>query len=151
MLSYFANSACVDVERYLFFFFLMRLRPPISTRTDTLFPYTTLFRSHCNEFFTGAYGRNFCNAGIRFELDAFVAQTCGSVFDRNAWATEGPAATEGEIKPETELFGFVGRKPEGIEKFRREKSRGPDAFCRVVEGESIRSEEQTSELQSLMR
>src|SRR3546814_13734527 len=23
----------------------MRLRPPISTRTDTLFPYTTLFRS----------------------------------------------------------------------------------------------------------
>src|SRR3546814_20182507 len=26
-------------------FFLMRRRPPISTRTDTLFPYTTLFRS----------------------------------------------------------------------------------------------------------
>src|SRR3546814_3791282 len=28
------------------FFFLMIRRPPISTRTDTLFPYTTLFRSH---------------------------------------------------------------------------------------------------------
>src|SRR3546814_15906071 len=27
------------------FFFLMMLRPPRSTRTDTLFPYTTLFRS----------------------------------------------------------------------------------------------------------
>src|SRR3546814_14824484 len=27
------------------FFFLMILRPPRSTRTDTLFPYTTLFRS----------------------------------------------------------------------------------------------------------
>src|SRR3546814_11422605 len=27
------------------FLFLMRLRPPRSTRTDTLFPYTTLFRS----------------------------------------------------------------------------------------------------------
>src|SRR3546814_6764097 len=27
------------------FFFLMTLRPPRSTRTDTLFPYTTLFRS----------------------------------------------------------------------------------------------------------
>src|SRR3546814_3787764 len=26
-------------------FFLMRRRPPRSTRTDTLFPYTTLFRS----------------------------------------------------------------------------------------------------------
>src|SRR3546814_20007038 len=28
-----------------FLFFLIILRPPISTRTDTLFPYTTLFRS----------------------------------------------------------------------------------------------------------
>src|SRR3546814_11563537 len=27
------------------FFFLMKPRPPRSTRTDTLFPYTTLFRS----------------------------------------------------------------------------------------------------------
>src|SRR3546814_14307276 len=27
------------------FFFLMNRRPPRSTRTDTLFPYTTLFRS----------------------------------------------------------------------------------------------------------
>src|SRR3546814_12095851 len=30
---------------YNLFFFLMIRRPPISTRTDTLFPYTTLFRS----------------------------------------------------------------------------------------------------------
>src|SRR3546814_12322989 len=29
----------------IFFFFLMRRGPPRSTRTDTLFPYTTLFRS----------------------------------------------------------------------------------------------------------
>src|SRR3546814_8224978 len=29
----------------LFYFFLMIRRPPRSTRTDTLFPYTTLFRS----------------------------------------------------------------------------------------------------------
>src|SRR3546814_13959416 len=28
-----------------FFFFLLLRRPPRSTRTDTLFPYTTLFRS----------------------------------------------------------------------------------------------------------
>src|SRR3546814_4196126 len=27
------------------FFFVMKRRPPRSTRTDTLFPYTTLFRS----------------------------------------------------------------------------------------------------------
>src|SRR3546814_21109273 len=32
---------------YIFlFFFLMIRRPPRSTRTDTLFPYTTLFRSN---------------------------------------------------------------------------------------------------------
>src|SRR3546814_5384822 len=30
---------------YVFVFFLMIRRPPRSTRTDTLFPYTTLFRS----------------------------------------------------------------------------------------------------------
>src|SRR3546814_13675106 len=29
----------------MWFFFLMIRRPPESTRTDTLFPYTTLFRS----------------------------------------------------------------------------------------------------------
>src|SRR3546814_12876890 len=29
----------------VFFFFLLIRRPPRSTRTDTLFPYTTLFRS----------------------------------------------------------------------------------------------------------
>src|SRR3546814_2840150 len=33
------------VFNYPFFFFLMIRRPPRSTRTDTLFPYTTLFRS----------------------------------------------------------------------------------------------------------
>src|SRR3546814_3440889 len=32
-------------DRYCIFFFLMIRRPPRSTRTDTLFPYTTLFRS----------------------------------------------------------------------------------------------------------
>src|SRR3546814_658740 len=31
---------------FLSFFFLMMRRPPRSTRTDTLFPYTTLFRSN---------------------------------------------------------------------------------------------------------
>src|SRR3546814_8667289 len=30
---------------FIFFFFFIMLRPPRSTRTDTLFPYTTLFRS----------------------------------------------------------------------------------------------------------
>src|SRR3546814_13967170 len=35
-------------------FFLMRRRPPRSTRTDTLFPYTTLFRSCPPAFVAGS-------------------------------------------------------------------------------------------------
>src|SRR3546814_13045006 len=35
----------VSFSGFFVFFFLMIRRPPRSTRTDTLFPYTTLFRS----------------------------------------------------------------------------------------------------------
>src|SRR3546814_14497443 len=35
---------------FLVFCFLMLRRPPRSTRTDTLFPYTTLFRSEAYEW-----------------------------------------------------------------------------------------------------
>src|SRR3546814_7649416 len=39
---------CSDlvIDIYLFVLFSILRRPPISTRTDTLFPYTTLFRSN---------------------------------------------------------------------------------------------------------
>src|SRR3546814_18942352 len=48
-----AFTECANLSLSLFvsfvmtssFFFLMIRRPPRSTRTDTLFPYTTLFRS----------------------------------------------------------------------------------------------------------
>src|SRR3546814_14055486 len=43
-----------------FFFFLMIRRPPRSTRTDTLFPYTTLFRSVQNRLLSA-------RAGVRAE------------------------------------------------------------------------------------
>src|SRR3546814_7065775 len=38
-------SLCLLFTFLVCFFFLMIRRPPRSTRTDTLFPYTTLFRS----------------------------------------------------------------------------------------------------------
>src|SRR3546814_15741191 len=38
------ESVCCVVKGMLVFFLMIR-RPPRSTRTDTLFPYTTLFRS----------------------------------------------------------------------------------------------------------
>src|SRR3546814_13726063 len=48
---YYLLTLCTEAYFFTFFFFLMIRRPPRSTRTDTLFPYTTLFRSnghnHC--------------------------------------------------------------------------------------------------------
>src|SRR3546814_15855433 len=52
-----------------FFFFLMIRRPPRSTRTDTLFPYTTLFRSPL----IGARQRRMAACrieGLRFGIEA---------------------------------------------------------------------------------
>src|SRR3546814_15329176 len=48
-----------SVMSCLSFFFLMIRRPPRSTRTDTLFPYTTLFRSlaYCRERDIAEYAR----------------------------------------------------------------------------------------------
>src|SRR3546814_11586505 len=39
------NECTAQSVYHMFLFFLMIRRPPRSTRTDTLFPYTTLFRS----------------------------------------------------------------------------------------------------------
>src|SRR3546814_10225667 len=44
LLSVWYQSVCCLVCVILFFFLMIR-RPPRSTRTDTLFPYTSLFRS----------------------------------------------------------------------------------------------------------
>src|SRR3546814_1613963 len=41
-------ALCHRVDTPSFLVFLMIRRPPRSTRTDTLFPYTTLFRSKAN-------------------------------------------------------------------------------------------------------
>src|SRR3546814_19590035 len=46
-----------NVIVYFFFFFVMIRRPPRSTRTDTLFPYTTLFRSPINFQFHHIFNR----------------------------------------------------------------------------------------------
>src|SRR3546814_21134877 len=51
------------------FFVLMIRRPPRSTRTDTLFPYTTLFRSGCNDERAGPGGRRRVGCGRNRRLD----------------------------------------------------------------------------------
>src|SRR3546814_20419129 len=42
---FYAHVFLMSLILHFFCFFLMIRRPPRSTRTDTLFPYTTLFRS----------------------------------------------------------------------------------------------------------
>src|SRR3546814_14554713 len=64
------------------FFFLMIRRPPRSTRTDTLFPYTTLFRSLLPPFALPGLG------GHRLGL-AFVA--LGGIAGDDVEAPELPA------------------------------------------------------------
>src|SRR3546814_5396446 len=44
-------------------------RPPRSTRTDTLFPYTTLFRSQVVDDVLGADARGAVGAGVAGEAD----------------------------------------------------------------------------------
>src|SRR3546814_11128858 len=69
------------MDIYMIFFFLMIRRPPRSTRTDTLFPYTTLFRSQqgdearvvTNRVPTGVawqQGRRVRHAAVRGSEDA---------------------------------------------------------------------------------
>src|SRR3546814_13265733 len=59
------------------FFFIMIRRPPRSTRTDTLFPYTTLFRSkitHPGDFLAAESllrAAMISRAGLGFDVHAF--------------------------------------------------------------------------------
>src|SRR3546814_1537260 len=55
------------------FFFLMIRRPPRSTRTDTLFPYTTLFRSRCLGDHPSQYG-----AGARADIGGRRDRECNA-------------------------------------------------------------------------
>src|SRR3546814_12627280 len=59
-------------------------RPPISTRTETLFPYTTLFRSHAAEIISlMPMGRAFDGF---VEHTKRVSPTCLIAFERNRYS-----------------------------------------------------------------
>src|SRR3546814_7400965 len=55
-------TLCVFVRMLLFF--LMIRRPPRSTRTDTLFPYTTLFRSNFPVFTSSLIRLTFITSSV---------------------------------------------------------------------------------------
>src|SRR3546814_3994192 len=99
-----------------FFFFLMIRRPPRSTRTDTLFPYTTLFRSSRHR---GSQVGCHCRGGLG-----------------GSGAGHHPAHPGRYRRQRAEV---AARRPRPVP--RRPARRGAVS----------RSEEHTSELQSLMR
>src|SRR3546814_18381131 len=82
LLSWFISSP------YILFFLMIR-RPPRSTRTDTLFPYTTLFRS-AREVSTDAARHR--DARFRAEFDRLHALAAGGARRRCRVARVGGAA-----------------------------------------------------------
>src|SRR3546814_14534697 len=75
---------------YIFacFFFLMIRRPPRSTRTDTLFPYTTLFRSRTQTPFVLCRIPSASCASIRLSCSSHAAPAhdCASLLCRTIHA-----------------------------------------------------------------
>src|SRR3546814_1836567 len=62
----------VVLHFFFSFFFLMIRRPPRYTRNDTLFPYTTLFRSHAACFLEDGF-RCIQSSGVRcHQIDAVI-------------------------------------------------------------------------------
>src|SRR3546814_16904671 len=81
---YLFDTSLMCLLRYLLllFFFLMIRRPPRSTRTDTLFPYTTLFRSMAARHrFSRAHRR--IARSLRPEWPSHSRSTCQTSFLRS--------------------------------------------------------------------
>src|SRR3546814_4911024 len=106
----------------------MRRRPPRSTRTDTLFPYTTLFRSR-HEFMTMSI-----TPDERRDLHPFARRSAEA---RQEIDDEAAVLIEADL--------HLSDQPECLEEARIR----PPAVG--VGADHHKSEEHTSELQSLMR
>src|SRR3546814_9101545 len=91
---------CFRVCRVVFFFLMIR-RPPRSTRTDTLFPYTTLFRSDVVEGTNDAVGAAQNDRALAAEVEADVAARFRQVA---LLAGELPMAPEQHFGLEVEQF-----------------------------------------------
>src|SRR3546814_20621387 len=88
----------------------MILRPPISTRTDTLFPYTTLFRSDLQLWSaTGAVYYDLPTAG---RVSPYIGGGGGAVresIDRVSASSGGTTVSdEGDTDTNLTAFGEVG-------------------------------------------
>src|SRR3546814_4863918 len=110
------------VYRFRIFFLIIR-RPPISTRTDTIFPYTTLFRSDCSD----PRGSVPSPARLRHSPSPPSAYACQ--IHAASSRPDGRRHSCGPVVPQSKA----------------------QAGRHAVTPTFLRSEEHTSELQSLMR
>src|SRR3546814_2806551 len=105
-------------------------RPPISTRTDTLFPYTTLFRSYFHHPRSSVHATAVIRLTGRQILQVRTISRTGSFRDRKR-------ITSRKVR--------FWRIPQPVEQCKACRLRNPDS------PHPISTEEHTSELQSLMR
>src|SRR3546814_3656982 len=133
---------------YMFFFLMLR-RPPRSTRTDTLFPYTTLFRSVQNVSKRCIGNRH----GTALGRPAIPFLHVVQILIETGFAALRLVEKLKTIAPfDAMKFGkcMNGVPPHIAPLFRRKIDEPTfDIIVGLLRG--VRSEEQTSELQSLMR
>src|SRR3546814_7188054 len=128
-------------------------RPPRSTRTDTLFPYTTLFRSNCESGFIERQGRRDTFQGdlaivlLSLDTDPMTAKTPRDCARR--------ASTEKRIKHDIARLGagqqYAVEQCLWLLRRMRLDAIAFQPLLPAANRQYPRSEEHTSELQSLMR
>src|SRR3546814_2620747 len=112
-------------------------RPPVSTRTDTLFPYTPLSRSVPGEHLAGALARRLADVAGALALPVVAAVAVEQA------GIEVFAVHQGEgLRMAEEVAGALADVVDDVERQR---------FLGHLDALQHRSEEHTSELQSLMR
>src|SRR3546814_7711098 len=121
------------------FFFLRIRRPPRSTRTDTLFPYTTLFRSKRWSESGRAAARDRKTDAVA-PLPQWLRRASGSAHHRDVNAAAGAATLPHLDRAAPRWHAGAGDT----------SSLHPETLCQGA-ADGARSEEHTSELQSLMR
>src|SRR3546814_19460844 len=104
------------------FFFLMIRRPPRSTRTDTLFPYTTLFRSWDGTGGAVAKPVALVGKGVTFDSGGISIKPAAGM-EEMKWDMGGAGAVAGEMKAlalrkakahVVGIFGLVENMPSGL-------------------------------------
>src|SRR3546814_8089307 len=131
------------------FVFLMLRLPPISTRTDTLFPYTTLFRSSLGEH-VATFGQILTAAERPARAgDHQCADSPVRLDRRQRLAQRKVGRRVDRVAPGRTVEHQPADRPPTLEQDRGGRL-GHGHFRRMVMAQ-LRSEEHTSELQSLMR